>query len=483
MDHSTNADIILKEVSSLVKKYSEDTRFVNKDDLLDSEENVISLIAEHIGNKKSKVEILNICEKIFITDLSKLSKDKQRFFNYMRYDIPEILFKTLEKELNASDAENFTLTLDTINNIVKTDAVRYDPLADDHYAKPLIECLQRSKHLNNDVSQQLKNKLIDTLVITTSDSRRISFSDFIKGCLKSKNLHPQLLRFWKNSSGDIDYECVKGLREFMLIDNKNHLNLLHIISDLPVTRFSPDAAKMTYSVLAEILDKKPILKHKILDIVSRLYTIEYKYDNSAHIKANVLLYNIANKYPDTIDRIEQITHKKIDMLAPHLDVLPDLEYIFMGKEKPCSEKFKTISEGEYPSKFSGGLWASPQTANGYSEWCNYCMENAPYLLANTNSYHIVPKKNCRCLVAQSIDDLAPYFSREKNGCLKFDCKALCDNYDCLFVPKVEIFGNNKIYWGASSLVILKANKFDAYTEKEWIIRKQLSKKSKNYNER
>lgn len=84
MTDSLDADIILKEISALMKKYSGDVSFDDPYKLLASEEKVISLMSDHLDNKKSKVELLDICEKVFTTDLSKLSKDKQRFFNYMR---------------------------------------------------------------------------------------------------------------------------------------------------------------------------------------------------------------------------------------------------------------------------------------------------------------------------------------------------------------------------------------------------------------
>ncbi len=483
MNYNANADSILKKLSMLLNKNSKDTSFENQDKILASEENVISLMTKLLTDKKTKVEVLNICEEIFTADLSKSSKDKQRFFDYMKYDIPKILFNTLKKELNALDVENFSLTLNTINNIVKSDEVKYEPLAGDYYTKSLIECItQHSKLSDNEVSQQLKNKLVDVLVFIAPQSRRVSVSDFTRECLISKNLHPQLMKFWRDSSSNIDYECLKGLHEFMQSDDKNHLNILHLLSDLPVERFNSNASKKIYSVLAEMLEKKPTLKLKILDIVCRLYAVRHKYDNSAQIKANSLLYTIANKYPETIDCIEQFTHKKISQLAPRRDTLPNLEYVFIGKEKPCHEKFKTLYDGDFPSKFSGGLWASPQAENGHSEWYNYCMKNAPNLLSKTNCYHIVPKKDCRCLVAQSLNDFSPYLYQEKSGCLKFDSKALCEDYDCIYVPKIEIFGNNKIFWGAPSLVVLKADKFDAYTEDEWQLHKRLKKKINDTNE-
>ena len=305
--------------------------------------------------------------------------------------------------------------------------------------------------------------------------------DFTLECLKQNSY--QKLRNFIQETPDTKVEryCIEGVQKFTDINTEKYLNVINLLQDLPIERFEAEIIKRICAIIDNIVDRKPSLKHKVLDVVSRIYQSP-RNDDASHIKINSFLYRLVEKYPETKECIENITHTEISRLAPRVDKLPNLEYIFMGKEKPSAEKFKTIYNGTLPNKFSGGLWASPKTENGHSAWYNWSESvGETCWTTNANTYYIQPKNNCRCLVANSMDDLKPYFYNETCELIKFDVKALAKDYDCIYVSD-ENDPKFRYFWMVDSLVVLKADKFDAYTEKEWQEHKRLSQKIKHHGQ-
>ncbi|MBR6356402.1 MAG: hypothetical protein IKR92_06080, partial [Alphaproteobacteria bacterium] len=193
---------------------------------------------------------------------------------------------------------------------------------------------------------------------------------------------------------------------------------------------------------------------------------------------------IGQRYPETIKRIEEFTGKKVEQLAPKSCKLPDLEFIYIGKEKPSAEKFKEIyTQNGIWAKFRGGLWTSPKTANGHSEWYNFNKyEGDSEYLDTRTAYYIEPTKDSRCLVVESLQDLEPYMLRDEY-CVTLDVNALKNDYDCVYVedPHDDKFNMHLDGWDVSTLVMIKADKFKAFTEEEWENHKLITGKIKHNN--
>lgn len=302
--------------------------------------------------------------------------------------------------------------------------------------------------------------------------------DFTLKCLEQSS-YQQLCNFIQNATdANVERYCLEGVQKFTDSNTEKSLNVIKLLQDLPLERFDKEVIKRVCAVIDDIVDRKPSLRHKVLDVASRIYQSPNN-DNASRIKTNSFLYRLVQKYPEIREYVENLTHTQISKLAPRVDKLPDLEYIFMGKEKPSAGKFKTIYNGTLPNKFSGGLWASPKTENGHSAWYNWSERMGETCwTTGAKAYYIQPKKDCRCLVAYSMDDLKPYFYNETYELIKFDVKALKKDYDCIYVSDMNDI-KFRYFWMVDSLVVLKADKFDAYTEKEWQKHKQLGKKIKD----
>ena len=292
----------------------------------------------------------------------------------------------------------------------------------------------------------------------------------------------QFVQTWqKTSSEGFDYGCLKGLQKYIQNNKINCLSALNMFPRLPLYRFDEETLKMTYAILDDVVDKKPNLKHKVLDLVELLY----QSPNNSHFsttRVESMLFRMARKYPETIERIEKFTSKKIAQLEPHSDILPDLEYVFMGREKPCTDKFEQPETDGHGLKFAGGLWTSPKTANGHSEWYNWAKYEEFYEnIDEQNIYYIEPTKDSRCLVVESLQDLEPYILNAT-----IDVNTLKKDYDCIYVedPRDDKFNNDELNlylegWDVSTLVMLKADKFKAFTAEEWERHKQVSQKIKH----
>ena len=302
--------------------------------------------------------------------------------------------------------------------------------------------------------------------------------DFTLTCLK-QNSYQQFQDFIQNApNSDVVNYCLGALQKFTEDIPEGHLKIVNLLQNLPLEKLDADAIKRVCAIVDDIVDRKPSLKHKALEVVKRIHQSS-RNNKASHLKINSLLYRLAQKYPETKENIENMTHTPIAQLAPRTDKLPDLEYIFMGKEKSSAEKFKAIYNGTLPNKFSGGLWASPKTENGHSAWYNWSESvGETCWTTGANAYYIQPKDDCRCLVANSMDDLEPYFYNETCELIKFDVKALAKDYDCIYVSD-ENSSKFRYFWMVDSLVVLKADKFDAYTEEKWVAHKQMGEKIKN----
>lgn len=108
------------------------------------------------------------------------------------------------------------------------------------------------------------------------------------------------------------------------------------------------------------------------------------------------------------------------------DAIPDIDFIFCGKEMPSPNKFQPITglETDYSlGKPKGGLWTSPWNKESQcSEWEWYCDED---LKDTSKHWHIVPTTNCRFLnVKNDLSNLKPYIGPVVLG---FDGR---DGYDC-----------------------------------------------------
>ena len=298
-------------------------------------------------------------------------------------------------------------------------------------------------------------------------------------CLGDKLNIQQFTQTWqKTSSEGFDFGCLKGLQKYIQSNKIHCLSALNLFPKIPMYHFDANALKMAYSVLDDIIDRKPSLKCKALDVIE-LISQSPNNDESSRIKANHLLYHIGQKYPETIKRIEEFTGKNLEQLAPKNCKLPDFEFIYMGKEKPSAEKFKEIyTEDGLGLKFRGGLWTSPKTANGHSEWYNWDkFEGFSEDLDKQTAYYIEPTKDSRCLVVDSLQDLEPYMLRNEYFAT-LDVKALKKDYDCVYVedPRDGKFNLCLNGWDVSTLVMLKADKFKAFTAEEWERHKQVSQK-------
>lgn len=437
---------------------------------------ICKLLSNKLAEKSYKSETLAFCERVFEKDSSHLVTDDSIPLTYLKKMIPKILVHNIETEFSHQNIKGAFATLKTLNNIIDKSKIKDSSLAA-VFAQSLVKC-----------QQPLRDELYNSMMRVWpegKDSNDIYLgSNFTKACLSVKpNMQQQLIQTWKNtSSSEFDYGCLKGMQELIENNQADCLSIINMFPRLPVYRFDANSLKMAYSVLDTIADKRTNLKHKVLDVVEWMSQSPNN-NKASQTKAQSLLYHIAQKYPETQERIEEFTGKRIEQLAPHSNAIPDQEFIFMGYEKPCAEKFKEIHHvGGLGLKFGGGLWTSPKTANGHSEWYNW-QKYQDYSPEEQTAYYVEPKKDCRCLVIQSLEDIEPYKLEEKYNS-KLDVNALKRDYDCIYVedPNDEKFDREMGGWDVSSLVILKADKFNAYTEEEWQTHKRIIGKIKHSND-
>ena len=446
------------------------------DNIYSIDDKIHSLLSDKLAEKSSKSETLAFCEKVFAKDASHLYTDDVITLKCLKKMIPEILVHNIENELSHQNVKGAFATLKTLNNIINKSKIKDSSLAID-FAQCLVKCQQPLR-------DEVYNSMMRVWPKGDDGNDMYLGSDFTKACLSVKpNMQQQLIQTWQNTSGsEFDYGCLKGVQELIENNQADCLNIVSMFPRLPVYRFDANSLKMAYSVLDAIADKKPNLKHKVLDVVEWISQSPNN-NKASQTKAQSLLYHIAQKYPETKDRIEEFTGRKIEQLAPHSNAIPDQEFIFMGYEKPCAEKFKEIyTKRGLGLKFRGGLWTSPKTANGHSEWYNWKKfeDDSP---EEQTAYYVEPKKDCRCLVIQSLEDIEPYKVKEKwNDSL--DVNALKKDYDCIYVedPHDDKFNLCLDGWDVSTLVILKADKFNAYTEEEWQTHKRITGKIKHSND-
>ena len=389
-------------------------------------------------------------------------------------------------ELSNQNIAGASLTLTILNNTIDKIAIApecpkiYNTSSEDilySLEKGFIHCLEKSP-------QHLKDSLLDSLLYVCSkdsDFHKKYYAtiveDFTRCCLDPKlNLQSQFVKFCHDEKGEFfDYTCLNTIKKSIQQDKANCLNVINILPRLPIQRFDANSLKMMYSVLDIIIDKNPNLRHKVLDIMESIYQYPNN-DKSSHIRANSLLSRMAKQYPEVTNRIQNFTGKPIVQLEPRCDILPNLEFIFMGQEKPCVEKFKELREFKGSNKFWGGLWASPKIENGYSQWYNWSKTHYNPYAKGASFYYVEPTKDSRCLVVESFEDLAPYSCVSRLSDNVIDLEALQKDYDCIYVNDPDNWEKYKNYlegWEVSSLVMLKADKFNAYTEEEWQTHRRL----------
>ena len=245
--------------------------------------------------------------------------------------------------------------------------------------------------------------------------------------------------------------------------------------------YCTDEAKIMFSICDEIIEQNPLLRKNAMKIMGEIYhNAKYRdVDESARVRYNNSLYRIATNYPTLRHQILCDILKR-EVKEPRYDKLPDKEWIHIGREdKPCDKKFKAVHADGVAPNIRGGLYAAPKAENGLSEWNNWFVEEGEQDCRSGNIYYLEPKEGAKCLVAYSEKDIKPYlvalYGRERPT---IDAKALAKDYDCVYMGISEgKFGEH--FWtnfNVSSLIFLKPNTFNAYTEEEWNKHKALRQK-------
>ncbi|MBR1756720.1 MAG: hypothetical protein IJ738_04065 [Alphaproteobacteria bacterium] len=241
--------------------------------------------------------------------------------------------------------------------------------------------------------------------------------------------------------------------------------------------YSKDEAKTIFSICDEIVEQSPILRKQALEIIKDIYNNTR--DEAAHVRAENILYRIAQNYPFLKEAIENDILRSV-IKEPKIKELPDKEWMFIGKDKPCNEKFKPI-HSDYSAKIRGGLYTSPKKDDGLSEWNHYLIDEN-WDVADT--FYVEPKENIKCLIVNSFKDIEPY-TVSIDGRATIEAKALAKDYDCVCIMNPRGSGNGGFtseyeaaFWDydVSSLIFLKPNTFTAYTEEEYAQHKALQQK-------
>lgn len=401
------------------------------------------------NNKADAERFLGMCEKLrftnFSTDGGSEARQKKRK-DSLKAGYSELIFR-LAKKRQGHDSEVRNKAWKTYKDIITSEK-----------SVPQEGCDQVFEYLKGDINKEddalLKKDISDTAFYLMS-----KYSD-------SEEHRRGLFAI---------YEALANKQ----IDNHKCFELVnHIINQ---QSYSIDEAKTMFSICDEIIEQNPLLRKHAVKFMEELYRhAEYRdADGSAHVRYNNILYRIAANYPILKNQIENdIIHREVK--EPRYDKLPDKEWIHIGAgEKPCDEKFNVVhADGVLPN-IRGGLYVAPKTENGLSEWNNWFVEAGEQDYRSGNIYYLEPKEDAKCLVVYAEKDIKPYLVADYS-CKKptIDAKALAKDYDCVYMGISEgkfgeHFGTN---FNVSSLIFLKPNTFDAYTEEEWGQHKVVQKK-------
>ena len=195
------------------------------------------------------------------------------------------------------------------------------------------------------------------------------------------------------------------------------------------------------------------------------------------------------------DKVRQEADKKAKKIAKKEETLDftDIDFVYVGEEKPTLRKFERISNyspyfssgNGNPSKPTGGLWASPVKPNGKTDWENwlneteigeerpnrevYCLEEK-----GDQHYHLVPKKGSRILCVDNTDKIERYWRRkgydvaEYGGVPLLNYEAIFEDYDAIFVPdRWGDFPNPFRLWSVETLLVGNIRKFEIMDDKEY----------------
>lgn len=237
--------------------------------------------------------------------------------------------------------------------------------------------------------------------------------------------------------------------------------------------YTENEARIMLSICDEVVAQSPILRNKALNTLKDIY--HNANDKATIIRCENILYRIASKYPKLKENIENDILRKA-VHKPKYDKLPNKEWIFIGKDKPCNEKIQNVYNEDVYIQIRGGLYTAPKEENGLSEWHNWLLKEN-WLDRIDKVFYVEPKENIKCLVIKSQEDANPYLIDRGIGDQTLDAKALAKDYDCVYIDNPRYFSKTAFWdYDVSSLIFLKPNTFTAYTEEEYAQHKALQQK-------
>jgi len=164
------------------------------------------------------------------------------------------------------------------------------------------------------------------------------------------------------------------------------------------------------------------------------------------------------------------------------------KFIYIGEKRPTADSFKPIQNFKpnpqnpfaFSSKPNGGLWASPVMENGRSDWENWLEETEPFndgpnkevyhLKTKGNErYYLIPKSDCRILVADNQDSCLPYIQPStpyQEPTINFE--AMAQTYDAFVLPyRVGDWPGPFRMWSCETLLVFNLDKFEIMNEHEY----------------